>query len=356
MEPRPPRPRQQYLPNDAAASGTFPRTGASPDQGLYAPPPGYTAPPAYPPELDLVPRRDRYRQRIARNVLIALLAIVALGAIGWTVRDRFFTAPPDDQNVAQIAPTEPADQAESTDPAVGATDANPAAGEAPPTQAPLVNNLLATSTPSPPPATQQENAANPTANETDAGAGANQPAPTTQPAAPAANINVAALMPTADELPVQGLSVTNSGERSLSEVAATFGSAEASVEAEQYLTELGWSENVFTDFGGDPGLLSPDATTVLNVSVHEFADQASASAALPYFSNVVVAVQGFSEGQADPIGDEIRLLRGVSEDGTTNVAAYIVDGPLLYRIGGSSPAGDPTGHVLQLASDLINGQ
>ena len=55
------------------------------------------------------------------------------------------------------------------------------------------------------------------------------------------------------------------------------------------------------------------------------------------------AAQGYSEVQADPIGDEIRLLRGVSEDGTTNVAAYIVDGPLLYRIGGSSPAGAGTG-------------
>ncbi len=352
MEPRPPRPRQQYLPNDAAASGTFPRTSANPEQGLYAPPPGYAAPPAYPPELDLVPRRDRHRQRIARNILISLLAIVALGAIGWTVRDRFFTAPPDDQNLAQIAPTEPADSA------IVVADTSPAAGEEPPTQAPLVNNLLATSTPTPPPANQQAGAADAEGDETEAGNDAADPAAPTQPAAqPSEDIDVAALMPTAEELPVQGLSSTGSGERSLSEVAATFGSAEAAAEAEQFLTDLGWSENVFVDFAaGDPSLLAPDATTVLTVSVHEFADQAAASEALPYFSNVVVAVQGFSEGQADPIGDEIRLLRGVSEDGTTNVAAYIVDGPLLYRIGGSSPAGDPTGHVLQLAADLINGQ
>ena len=64
------------------------------------------------------------------------------------------------------------------------------------------------------------------------------------------------------------------------------------------------------------------------------------------------------------IEHDVRVLLGgmaneelfFGEDGTTNVAAYIVDGPLLYRIGGSSPAGDPTGHVLQLASDLINGE
>lgn len=350
MEPRPPRPRQQYLPSDAAAGGTFPRTSANPEQGLYAPPPGYAAPPAYPPELDLVPRRDRHRQRIARNVLLALLVVVALGAIGWTVRDRFFTGPPDDQNLAQIAPTEPAESAVVT------ADSSPAAGEEPPTQAPLINNLLATSTPTPPPGNQQAGDADPAGDETGTDNESAEPAAPTQPLAPAEDIDVAALMPTAGELPVQGLSSTGSGERTLTEVAATFGSAEAAAEAEQYLTDLGWSENVFADFSGDPSLLSPDATTVLTVSVHEFADQASASEALPYFSNVVVAVQGFSEGQADPIGDEIRLLRGVSEDGTTNVAAYIVDGSLLYRIGGSSPAGDPTGHVLQLANDLISGE
>lgn len=174
------------------------------------------------------------------------------------------------------------------------------------------------------------------------------------PAAAATDIDVAALMPTTADLPVQGLSLTSSGERTLSQVAATFGSAEAAAEAEQYLRELGWSRNAFTDFAGDPTQLAPDATTVLTVSVHEFADQTSASAALVYFSDIVVEVQAFSEGHADPIGDEIRLLRGVSENGTTSVAAYIVDGKLLYRIGGSSPAGDPTGHVLQLASSLID--
>lgn len=352
MEPRPPRPRQQYLPTDAAASGTFPRTSANPEQGLYAPPPGYTAPPAYPPELDLVPRRDRYRQRIARNVLIALLAIVAIGAIGWTVRDRFFAGPPENQNLAQVAPTEPSESA-AVDP-----ETSPAAGEGEaesPTQAPLVNNLLATSTPTPPPANQQAGTTDQENDEPASDDAAQATEPAGQPSAPVEDIDVATLMPSAADLPVQGLSLTSNGERSLAEVAATFGSAEAAAEAEQYLRELGWSENVFADFSGDPALLSPDATTVLTVSVHEFADQASASAALPYFSNVVVAVQGFSEGQADPIGDEIRLLRGVSEDGTTNVAAYIVDGQLLYRIGGSSPAGDPTGHVLQLASNLIDG-
>ena len=150
--------------------------------------------------------------------------------------------------------------------------------------------------------------------------------------------------------------MVNSGDRTLAAVAGTFGSDEASAEAEAFLTSLGWTANVFNEFGAEAGTLPPDATSFLSVSIHQFADQEGASEALPYFSNVVVAVQGYSEVQADPIGDEIRLLRGVNEDGTTNVAAYIVDGPLLYRIGGSSAAGDPTGHVLQLSEFVVNGQ
>src|SRR5690606_30086543 len=141
----------------------------------------------------------------------------------------------------------------------------------PPTQAPLVNNLLATSTPTPPSANQQAGETEPQGDEADAEHEADPQAVPTQSAAPAADIDLNALMPTAAELPVQGLSSTGSGERTLSEVAATFGSAEASAEAEQYLTELGWSENVYIDFAGDATLLAPDATTVLTVSVHEFA-------------------------------------------------------------------------------------
>lgn len=349
MEPRPPRPRQQYLPPAAAAAGGFQRGSGGTEQGLYAPPPGYSPPPAYPPELELVPRRTRHRQRIARNVLLALLVVAAIGVLGWNVRERFFGAPAN-QNLAQVAPTEPANQ-----PVTGAVASPDAAEGAVPTQAPLVNNLLATSTPTPASAGESRaisggntDDAEPTATAAAAAAEDEEPADEQVP------VDLATLLPSEAELPVQDLVMTDSGERSLDDVTSTFGSVEASAEAEEFLTKLGWTANVYSEFAADPTTLAPDATTVLTVSIHQFADQASASEALTYFSNVVVAVQGFDEGQADPVGDEIRLLRGVGEDGTTNVAAYVVDGPLLFRIGGSSPAGDPTGHVLQLADDLVN--
>jgi hypothetical protein len=299
-----------------------------------------------------VPRRERHRQRIARNLLIALVLVVALGALAWNLRDRFFPPTPT-QNVAQVTATEP-----PSVPAVN-PDATPPAGTDPsPTQAPLVSNLLATSTPTPENANQGREAVEPADTEAnDEPPTATEPAASEpEPAAAAAPVNLEELLPTVAELPVEGLVLTNSGDRTLAAVAGTFGSDEAGAEAEQYLTDLGWSANVFNEFAAEAGTLPLDATNFMSVSIHGFADQASASEALPYFSNVPVAVQGYSDVQADPIGDEIRLLRGVSEDGTTNVTAYIVEGPLLYRIAGSSPAGDPTGHVLQLSEFVINGQ
>jgi hypothetical protein len=356
MEPRPPRPRQQYLPQDAdrpggAPAGSYQRGGI--EQGMYAPPPGYAAgPPPYPNELDLVPRRARHRQRIARNILITLVVLIAIGAAAWNVRDRFFTSPPD-QNLAQLAltpdPGVPAANPDASTPTAAQDDGAP-------TQAPLINNLLATSTPTP-----EDSAPSREIASDDAETAAPTAAPAAQtddePDAAPPPADLASLLPEATELPVNGLTLLDSGVRPLEAVLASFGADPAvQAEAQAFLEEWGWTENVYSDFvAADPSLLAPDATTVVTVSIHGFASQAAASDALTYFSNVVVSGQGFDEVQADPIGDEIRLLRGVSEDGTTNVAAYIVDGPLLYRIGGSSPAGDPTIPVLQLAEQLING-
>ena len=350
MEPRPPRPRQPYLPPDAAASSGFQRAAGGPEQGLYAPPPGYSAPPPYPPELELVPRRQRHRQRIARNVLLALLVVTAIGVLGWNLRDRFFGAPPS-QNQAQLAPTAPADQ-----PVTGPIASPDVSAGAAPTQAPLVNNLLATSTPTPAPASEDRTVTTgntegeePTATAAASG-GAEEPEEAPAPA------DLAALLPEETELPVEGLAESNSGDRTLSEVVANVATdADTQSEVEELLESWGWQGNPFRDFSApDASQLAPDATTMMFVSIHGFGNQEAASEALTYFSNVIVASQGYADVQADPIGDENRLLRVVGTDGTTNVVAYIVDGPLLYRIGGSSPAGDPTGDVLQLSDQLIN--
>lgn len=352
MEPRPPRPRQQYLPQEAAAAtGGYQRGNL--EQGMYAPPPGYTAGPApYANDLDLVPRQDRHRQRIARNILLAVVVVGLIGVAGWNVRDRFFTNLPS-QNAAQLAPT-----AAPGVPAVNPDASPPAgAGEAP-TQAPLVNNLLATSTPTPddeaPPSRAiTSGEANPAAPPTTAPAA--NPAAEDESAGEPAPANLESLLPTAADLPVEGLTLGNTGVRPLEAVLGSFGTDPAvQAAAEAMLEEWGWATNVFTEFSAQPDTLPADATFLLTASIHQFADGAATGEAISYFSDVVIAQQGFEDVQADPIGDEIRLLRGVSEDGTTNVVAYIADGPLLFRLSGSSRAGDPTVHVLQLADQLIN--
>lgn len=178
---------------------------------------------------------------------------------------------------------------------------------------------------------------------------------TSAPEADQEESQLEALLPTEASLPVQGLVLTNSGDRTLEAVAGTFGSAEA--EAAQFLSRTGWTANVFSDFVADPDTMALDATIVMTVNIHQFANREAAGEALIYFSNMVLKFQrSFSEVRADSIGDMIRVLRGVSEDGTTNVVAYVADGPLLFRVGGSSPAGDPTEDVLQLADTLINGR
>lgn len=321
---------------------------------MYAPPPGYAAPPPYPNELDLVPRRDRHRQRIFRNILIALVLLLAIGAAGWGIRDRFFTGPPA-QNAAQVAPT-PAPGVPAVNP--DASTPSAAADEETPTQAPLVNSLLSTSTPTP----EEDEASVREVTSEPTEAADSEPTPAPENAAQVSAdeqvpTDLSSLLPEASELPVQGLTLFNSGVRPIEDVLASFGTdPTVQAEAQANLEEWGWTENVFSDFmAADTSVLAPDATTVITVSIHGFNSQNSASEALTYFSNAVVAGQGWEEVQADPVGDEIRLLRGVNEDGTTNVAAYIVDGPLLYRLGGSSPGGDPTVPILQLADQLING-
>ena len=246
MEPRPPRPRQQYLPPEPGASPARPI--ARPGEGMYAPPPGGYAAPAYPPELDLLPRQQRHRQRIARNILLALLAVVAVAALAWFVRDRFFTGAPPTQ-LAQIAPTPQPNLP------VAAPPSSPAVATTAPDNAfaPPVNSLLSTTTPTPPSAPEPTPATGANAEPTSADSADSADAAETQ--APAAPVNLEALLPTEEELPVSGLPATNEGDRTRAEVLATFGGEEAQADADARLEEWGWRANIFRDFSVDPTLI-----------------------------------------------------------------------------------------------------
>jgi len=161
------------------------------------------------------------------------------------------------------------------------------------------------------------------------------------------------LLPTQAQMPA-GLILADEAERSKDEVIAALGGTE---EAAQLLDDWGWSGNAFRDFIADEDAPPESGTTFLNVSVHRFADPESAANAMVFFSDQVILVQGLEEVEAPAIGESARLLKG-APDGVPLTVLYAQQGPIMYRIGGSTeiPDGDPTADVLTVAGEIISGQ
>lgn len=161
-----------------------------------------------------------------------------------------------------------------------------------------------------------------------------------------------ALLPAQDIMP-QGLTAGEDVTRTQTEVAAAIG---GNREAETNLQEWGWTGNVERNFtAADPAALAPDATTDITVSLHGFSDDAAAAEALVFFSDVLVGL-GYEEVEVGDIGATNRMLVQPQEDGGTTVALYVQQGPVLYRIGGYSPGGDPTTNVVNVAQSMLGGQ
>jgi len=160
-----------------------------------------------------------------------------------------------------------------------------------------------------------------------------------------------ALLPGQEVMP-DGLTAGEDVARTQAEVAAAIG---GNREAETNLQTWGWSGNVERSFtAADPAALAPDATTDITVSLHGFADEAAAAEALVYFSDVLVGL-GYEEVEVGDIGSTNRLLIMPQEDGGTTAALYVQEGPVLYRIGGYSPGGDPTTNVVNVAQAMLGG-
>ena len=161
---------------------------------------------------------------------------------------------------------------------------------------------------------------------------------------------LAALLPEADAAPA-GLDAAVDTELDQAGVVEALGGGRP---AEQNLETWGWTGNAQRVFSpSDPEALEPDATTFLSASVHGFATPAAAAEALPFFSDILVD-GGWEEVEAPDLGDAARMLQTVNEDGSTNVALYIQEGTVLYRIGGSSTGGDPTQDVTEMATSILD--
>jgi hypothetical protein len=281
----------------------------------------------------LLPRRQRRQRRALRGIAVAVVLIAAVAAMGWVFRDAVR---------GLIVPPAPSPAAEALVSAPGTPTAAPESAALP--------NALATVTPTAEPrsmATREPEAESPS--------GAVE---ATEPAEPDRDIS-AQTQPLLDLLPGQeqvpaGLIQVDEAERSKEEVIAALGGTE---EAGQLLDDWGWSGNAFRDFIADEDAPPESGTTFLNVSVHRFADSEAAANAMIFFSDQVISVQGLEEVEPPAIGESARLLRG-APDGVPLSVLYAQDGPIMYRIGGSTPSpdGDPTADVLTVAGEIISGQ
>jgi hypothetical protein len=299
-------------------------------QGAEPYPPGAAAPP-------LVPRRKRRQQGALRGILAAIVAIAAIAAIGWYFRDAvrgIVTPPPPTPTVVAQVPVV------ATPPSAAESAALP--------------NALATVTPTP--AVRETATPEPAVaevTEPTAGTGGDS-----APAAPDRDIS-AQTQPLLDFLPSQaqvpeGLVFADEAERSKAEVVESLGGTE---EAAQLLDDWGWSGNAFRDFIAGENAVAPGGTTFLNASVHRFADAEAAANAMIFFSDQVIFLQGLQEVEAPAVGESARLLMGAPE-GIPLAVLYAQDGPIMYRIGGSTSSveGDPSADVLAVASQIIPGQ
>jgi hypothetical protein len=282
--------------------------------------------------LDLAPPGQRRRRQLVAAALGGLLMLVLVAAIVFAflvLRDPG----DDDDNIlamqTQVAATGAAQQASTPDATEPATEETQAAGE---TGQPTATASLDTA--------GEQAAVEPT-----------QPAANAGGAGPTSE-ELTAMLPGQDIMPV-GLDSVSDSTLTLEDVVGALG---GSREAETNLTNWGWSGNAQRSFtASDPAALSPDATTDLTVSLHGFSNDQAAAEALTFYSDVLVN-SGYQEVEVGDIGATNRMLLMPQEDGGTTVALYIQQGPVLYRIGGYSPGGDPTTNVVNVATAVISQQ
>lgn len=344
MEPRPQRPRSapgQGQPASPSAGGHSAGAGGQ-GHPEGADPTAFIAPPRtqydYSP-LDLAPPSQRRRRQLVAAIIGAFIIIL----IGGIAIFGYLLLRDDEPKTNAVAATQTAlaqqeasleaKQTEVADLAAAGATGTPAAADA----------GTATGANGQPAATKEATnpASAPRATSTPGEVVASGTGPSVD--------ELKAMLPDQSIMPV-GLDVVTDTELSKADVAVALGGGRT---AEQNLDKWGWSGNVQRSFAAsDPASLDPTATINVTVSIHGFANKASAAEAFTFYSDIL-ANQGWQEGQAPGLADNSRLLSSTAEDGTTNVALYVQKGNVLYRIGGSSPGGDPTEVVLQVAQQMF---
>lgn len=355
MEPRPQRPRSQIgqapsSPPQQSAPGAQRQDRQGPtDFPDGVDPATFIAPSRtdydYSP-LDLAPPGQRRRRQFVAAAIggFTVLLLGALAIFGYLILRDDQPSDADDVIAAQteLAQSQATIAAQATVVAQAASAQTAVAGGG-------------AAGPAATPPTDAADAASATGAAATEAAGANPTAAPTEAAAagtsgPLTQEQLTALLPDAADAPA-ALDIPADTQRELADVVEALGGTRA---AETNLETWGWTGNVERSFNAsDPAAIGQGETSFLSVSVHGFATPEAAAEALPFFSDILVEGSGYQELEAPNLGDLARLLQIAEEDGTTNVALYVQDGTVLYRVGASATGGDPTPDVVSIMTAIL---
>jgi probable HAF family extracellular repeat protein len=122
-------------------------------------------------------------------------------------------------------------------------------------------------------------------------------------------------------------------------------------DASTRLRTWGWQQSVFRTFACDT---PPEGQAGwIDISVHEFGDEASARQAVDYFTALRAEGTALVSAAPPAIGDQAAVLSGPASNGT-EFTLYVSNGPRLIRVTGVSPTGIPFDDVLDVAQSLLS--
>jgi S1-C subfamily serine protease len=171
--------------------------------------------------------------------------------------------------------------------------------------------------------------------------------PTRTPTVPSTE-HLRVILPTVFEVPA-GLVQIEDVARSLAQASRVY-SDPADMMAR--FTDWGWRGNVLRVFASEDADASPEQTTYLAVTVHEFGDVVAASEALDYALDDEVAAFSHQERAAPTIGNRSRVIAGrVGE--SNEVIVYVQLRNMLIVVDGVSLEGDPSADALTVAQTVV---
>jgi probable HAF family extracellular repeat protein len=115
------------------------------------------------------------------------------------------------------------------------------------------------------------------------------------------------------------------------------------------LQALGWQQGAYRQFACDA---PPSGVGWVDMSVHRFQDAPSAAAAIPFFAQSHALGTQLQPAPATAIGDAQAALAGPVSNGA-EYTLYLSRGPLLFRVTGVAPAGDPRPNVEFIAAAVF---